>query len=173
MRARASTDEILTDCGTETKAPDVIDPRSAIEKLIFTCDMRNDDGDFDGVGELFAHATIGIAGMAEVVCQGAQGTADQFRRVTRVYAEGGARTHHLSTNLIIDVDEVDGSATCSSHYVMYQQTDTLPLQPINTGRNFDTFERVAGVWRWKSRHITVLLSGDMSHHLVQDTTPFT
>ena len=149
------------------------DARSEIERLIFTCDMRNDAGDFDGVGELFAHATIGIAGMGEVVCEGAQATADQFRSVTRVYPEGGARTHHLSTNLIFDIDEVDGSATCSSHYVMYQQTDTLPLQPINAGRNFDTFERVAGVWRWKRRYITVLLSGDMSHHLVQDTTPFT
>ena len=28
-----------------------------ISRLIFTCDQRNDDGDFDGVGELFAHAT--------------------------------------------------------------------------------------------------------------------
>ena len=81
------------------------DARSDIERLIFTCDMRNDAGDFDGVGELFAHATIGIAGMAEVACEGAQGTADQFRSVTRVYPEGGARTHHLSTNLIIEVDE--------------------------------------------------------------------
>jgi hypothetical protein len=55
---------------------------------------------------------------------------------------------------------------------LYQQTDTLPLQPINAGRNLDTFERVAGVWRWKRRFITVLFSGDMSQHLVQDTTPF-
>lgn len=151
----------------------MVDPRSEIERLIFTCDMRNDDGDFAGVGQLFAHATIGIAGMAEVVCEGAQATADQFRAVTRVYPEGGARTHHLSTNLIFDIDEVEGAATCMSNYVMYQQTDTLPLQPINAGRNLDTFERVAGVWRWKRRYITVLFSGDMSHHLVQDTTPFT
>jgi hypothetical protein len=151
----------------------VSDPRSEIERLIFTCDMLNDAGDFDGVGQLFAHATIGIEGMADVVCEGAQATADQFRNVTRVYPEGGARTHHLSTNLIFDIDEVGGVATCSSHYVMYQQTDTLPLQPINAGRNFDTFERVAADWRWKRRYITVLLSGDMSHHLVQDATPFT
>jgi hypothetical protein len=149
------------------------DARSEIERLIFTCDMRNDAGDFDGVGELFANATIGIAGMGEVVCEGAKGTADQFRAVTRVYPEGGARTHHLSTNLMFDIDDAAGTATCSSHYEMYQQTDALPLQPINAGRNLDTFERVDGSWRWKRRYITVLFSGDMSQHLVQDTTPFT
>ena len=149
------------------------DARSDIERLIFTCDMLNDAGDFDGVGRLFAHASIGIAGMGENVCEGADATANQFRSVTRVYPEGGARTHHLSTNLIFDIDEVGGVATVSSHYVMYQQTDELPLQPINAGRNLDTFERVAGEWRWKRRYITVLLSGDMSHHLVQDATPFT
>jgi hypothetical protein len=110
--------------------------------------------------------------MGDVVCEGAKGTADQFRNVTRVYPEGGARTHHLSTNLIVDVDDGAGTATCWSNYVMFQQTDALPLQPINAGRNFDTFERVDGKWRWKHRMIHVLLSGEMSHHLVQQATPF-
>ena len=149
------------------------DARTQIEKLIFQCDMYNDAGDFDQVGRLFAHATIGIDGMGDVVCQGAKGTADQFRMATRVYPEGGARTHHVSTNLILDIDEANGVATCSSHYVMYQATDALPLQPINAGRNFDTFERVDDTWRWKHRQISVLLSGNMAHHLVQDVTPFT
>lgn len=148
------------------------DARHEISKLIFTCDQRNDAGDFDGVGELFAHASIGVSGMGDVVCTGAKETADQFRRVTRVYPEGGARTHHVSTNLIIEVDEEAGTATCQSHYVMYQQTDELPLQPIDAGRNNDEFERVDGTWRWTRRHITVLLHGDLSHHLVQDLTPF-
>jgi len=148
------------------------DARHEISKLIFTCDQRNDDGDFDGVGELFAHATIGVEDMGDVVCEGAEGTAEQFRITTQVYPEGGARTHHISTNLIIDVDEEAGTATCQSHYVMYQQTDALPLQPIDAGRNTDTFERVDGVWRWKRRYIKVLLHGNLSHHLKAGTTPF-
>lgn len=149
------------------------DTRTEIERLIFQCDAFNDDADFDAVGRLFAHGSIGVSGMGEVVCSGAEATAAQFRNVTRTYAEGGARTHHLSTNLIVDIDETAGTATCWSNYVMYQQTDDLPLQPINAGRNFDTFERVDGTWRWKHRMIHAKYFGDMSHHLKQDTTPFT
>ena len=148
------------------------DARSQIERLIFECDMHNDAGDFAQVGKLFAHATIGIDGMGDAVCEGEQGTADQFRLATRVYPEGGARTHHLSTNLIFAIDDAKGVATCSSHYIMYQATDDLPLQAINAGRNFDTFERIDGTWRWKHRQIRVLLAGNMAHHLVQDVTPF-
>jgi len=151
---------------------DVCEARHAIAKLIFTCDERNDAGDFDAVGALFAHATIGVSGMGDVVCEGAKGVADQFRAVTQIYPEGGARTHHLSTNLIIDVDIDAGTATCQSHYVMFQQTDELPLQPIDCGRNHDTFERVDGTWRWKRRYITVLLHGNYAHHLIQNLTPF-
>ena len=149
------------------------DARTEIERLIFLCDAYNDAGDFDAVGQLFAHASIGVSGMADVVCEGAEGTANQFRTTTRSYPEGGARTHHLSTNLIIDVAESAGTSTCWSNYVMFQQTDELPLQAINCGRNFDTFERVDNAWRWKKRNINVTLVGEMSHHLVMDTTPFT
>jgi hypothetical protein len=150
----------------------VSDPKTEIARLIFTCDQRNDDADFDGVGELFAHATIGVAGMGDVVCQGAEQTAAQFRATTLVYADGGARTHHLSTNLVIDVDEDRGVATCQSNYVMFQQTEALALQPIDAGRNFDEFELVDGAWRWKRRFIRVMLHGDLSHHLKPATTPF-
>jgi hypothetical protein len=149
------------------------DSRYEISKLIFTCDQRNDDGDFDGVGELFAHASIGVEGMGDDIAAGAEQIARQFRDTTQVYEPGGARTHHLSTNLIIEVDEDAGTATCQSHYVMFQQTDALPLQPINAGRNYDTFECMDGVWRWKKRYIRVMFSGDMSHHLKAATTPFT
>ncbi len=147
--------------------------RDDISRLIFMCDQRNDDGDFDGVGELFAHASIGVEGMGDAVAQGAEAIAAQFRNATRVYENGSARTHHISTNLIVNVDEDAGTATCQSHYVMYQQTDELPLQPINAGRNFDEFTRVDGEWRWTKRYIRVLFTGNMAHHLKPATTPFT
>jgi hypothetical protein len=151
----------------------VSDPYQEIARLIFLCDQRNDDGDFDGVGELFFNGVVEVEGMPDGVVKGAKQVADQFRRATQVYQEGGARTHHMSSNLIIDVDEEAGTARCQSHYVMFQATEGLPLQPINTGRNMDEFERVDGVWQWKRRFIRALLFGDMTHHLQAHTTPFT
>ncbi len=149
------------------------DSYQEIARLIFLCDQRNDNGDFDGVGELFFDGVVEVEGMPDGVVKGATEVADQFRRATRVYQVGGARTHHMSSNLIIDLDEEAGTATCQSHYVMFQATEGLPLQPINTGRNMDHFERVDGVWRWKKRFIKALLFGDMTHHLQAHTTPFT
>jgi hypothetical protein len=83
-----------------------------------------------------------------------------------------ALTHHLSTNLVIDVDEDAGTATARSYYSMLQATDALPLQIIDAGYNTDRFERVDGEWRWVDRYITVELHGDLTHHLHARTTPF-
>ena len=41
----------------------------------------------------------------------------------------------------------------------------LPLQPIACGRYDDVFEKTAGTWRFRSKHIEVTLLGDMSQHL--------
>jgi len=147
--------------------------RAAISRLVYLCDEYNDTAQFDKVGELFSHGEIGVEGMGDVVCAGAQQTAEQFRRTTQVYDTGGARTHHASTNLIIDVDLEHGAATCDSHYTMYQQTEELPLQVVLAGRNHDTFRLVDGEWRWHRRFIKVDLQGDLSHHLAGQETPFT
>lgn len=146
--------------------------RAQISRLIYLCDLYNDFAEFDKVGELFADAEIGVAGMGDVVCRGAQETAAQFRSTTRVYPEGGARTHHQSTNLVIDVDLEAGAASCLSRYIMLQQADDLPLQTVLAGRNEDTFVLVDGAWRWKRRYIHVDLQGDLSRHLKAAATPF-
>ena len=73
---------------------------------------------------------------------------------------------------MIDVDEAGGTTGSRSVYVMLQQTDELPLQVIDAGRNTDTFTKVGGAWQWTERYINVELHGDLSHHLFMDTTPF-
>ena len=146
--------------------------RAAISRLIFLCDKHNDAAEFDKVGELFAHGEIGVEGMGDSVASGAEAVAAQFRNATRVYPEGGARTHHSSTNLIIDVDLDKGTASCHSRYTMMQQTDEFPLQVVLAGNNQDSFELVDGEWRWKRRYIIVELAGDLSHHLQGSATPF-
>ena len=148
--------------------------REDIARLIFTCDDRNDRGDFAGVGELFAHGTVRVKDM-EGSWSGADAVAAQFARATQVYprVDGvSALTHHMSTNLVVTIDEAAGVATARSCYTMLQATDDLPLQIIDAGHNVDRFERVDGKWRWIDRFITVELHGDLSHHLHPQVTPF-
>ena len=150
----------------------VEEARAAISRLVFLCDDYNDAAEFDKVGELFRYGEIGVKGMGDAVCRGAEETAAQFRAATQVYPEGGARTHHSSTNLIINVDLDGGTAVCRSRYTMHQQTDDMPLQTVLAGHNEDSFALVEGEWRWVRRYITVDLQGDLSHHLQAAATPF-
>ncbi|MNH44572.1 hypothetical protein D3C79_1067710 [compost metagenome] len=49
---------------------------------------------------------------------------------------------------------------------MLQATDTLPLQPIASGRYLDEFVRMDGVWRFSFRDYSHLdMMGDLSAHL--------
>jgi len=148
--------------------------REAIARLIYACDDHNDRGDFAGVGALFAHGTVRVKDM-DGSWTGSDAVATQFAHATKVYpvADGlSALTHHLSTNLVIDVDEDAGTATARSYYTMLQGVDDLPLQIIDAGYNTDRFERIDGEWRWIDRYITVELHGDLTHHLHPRTTPF-
>jgi hypothetical protein len=151
-----------------------VSSREAIARLIFACDDHNDRGDFVGVGALFAHGTVRVKDM-DGSWTGADAVTTQFAHATKVYPVDDGRsalTHHLSTNVVIDVDEEAGTATARSYYTMLQATDDLPLQIIDAGFNTDRFERVDGEWRWLDRFITVELHGDLTHHLHPRTTPF-
>ncbi|MBV8930111.1 MAG: nuclear transport factor 2 family protein, partial [Mycobacteriaceae bacterium] len=83
-----------------------------------------------------------------------------------VHPDGTPRTKHVVTNPIIEIDE--NTATCRSYYTVLQQTDTLPLQVIVSGRYHDRFERVEGRWRFCYRDYSLMdLIGDLSQHLRQ------
>ena len=80
----------------------------------------------------------------------------------RLY-DGKPRTRHLTSNSIIDVDEVAGTASARSVYVVFQATETLPLQPIISGRYRDRFARSDdGSWHFVERGFAVDLAGDLS-----------
>ena len=97
--------------------------------------------------------------------------ADLYRRTNKVHPDGTLRTRHFTTNLMVDIDEAGDTATARSAFVVLQQTPTLALQPIVTGRYRDRFERVNGSWRFAARHITVDHVGDVSEHLAFDLGP--
>ena len=106
----------------------------AITKLIYTYAERIDDGDFAGIGELFAHATLTFEGFGDAVT-GHDAIERLFTRSTRRYEDGTPRTKHVMTNVMVDVAD-DGSTASSSWYftVLQAVPGALALQPVIAGR---------------------------------------
>lgn len=146
------------------------DARAEIASLLFTYAGLVDAGDFDAVGRLFAHGRLTDGGALDV--RGAEAVAALYRRTTRLHPDTGTpKTQHLVTNLVIEVDEQAGTASCNARYSVLQQTATLPLQPIIAGRYADRFERADGAWRFVEKRFFVDLVGDVSQHLLVELHP--
>ena len=144
------------------------DARGQIENLLYRYAELIDEGRFDALGELFTHAEL-LDPAGAVMARGAGEAAQNFHRSTRLYPDSGTpRTKHVTTNLLVEVDEAAGTATCRSNYVVLQQTEKVPLQPIITGRYHDRFERADGRWRCASRRYFVDQVGDLSQHLLYE-----
>ena len=138
------------------------DAHEQIRNLLGRYCERMDAGDFAGLAELFAAATLADEN-GNVFATGADEMRTMWERQTILY-DGSPRTRHITANPVIDVD--GGSAQCTSSYVVFQGTDGQPLQPIVTGRYADTFARDdAGQWRFTQRRYAIDHVGDLSHHL--------
>ena len=138
----------------------------AIRNLLGAYCERIDAGDFAGVGWLFAHGAL-ADGEGRELARGAEAVEAFYAAGTRLH-DGSPRTKHLVTNVILDVDEGAGRAEARSSYLVLQQVDDGPLQPIITGRYRDTFEHADGAWRFTERRFFVDLVGDLSRHLAYD-----
>lgn len=147
-----------------------MDPATEITNLLYTYAERVDAGDFAGVAELLAHARVTDAS-GRLDLRGAPAVQRLYEATTRRYPDTGTpKTKHVVSNPILDIDEANGTATCRSHYVVWQRTDTLPLQAIITGRYHHDFERIDGRWRIASHRFFVDLVGDVSQHLLVGLT---
>jgi 3-phenylpropionate/cinnamic acid dioxygenase small subunit len=133
----------------------------AIAHLVHAYAERLDEGDLDGVAALFDHATYGRPGGP--VRRGAAEVRAALE-VVRLH-EGTPRTKHVTTNLIVEVDEAAGTATARSYFTVLQATLALPLQPILAGRYHDRFVRSGGGWRFSERLILLDLTGELREHL--------
>ncbi len=144
----------------------------AVHELLLRYAECVDRADFDGVGDLFAHATLRSNAGPEAV-RGREAVRDLYAATNRIHGDGTPRTHHLVTNVIVEV-AVDpggaeaGRATARSYFVAFQATSALALQPIVAGRYHDTFECVDGRWRFAERMTLVDLVGDLSQYMAVD-----
>jgi 3-phenylpropionate/cinnamic acid dioxygenase small subunit len=142
----------------------VPDNARSIENLIYTYAERIDAGDLAGVAALFAHGRIEAA--PGVIVEGVDAVRHLYETSTRLYDDGTPRSRHVTTNVMVEVDEAAGTGSSRSYYTVFQQTDDLPLQPIIAGHYHDTFHRVDGSWWFDTRRMFVDLTGDLSHHLL-------
>jgi len=124
---------------------------------------RIDAGDFQGVGDLFAHGALTEPAGTELA-RGSEAVAAFYAAGTLLH-DGSPRTKHLVTNVVLDIYEEAGTAAVRSSYLVLQQVGDRPLQPIITGHYHDTFECPEGPWRFSERRFFVDLVGDLSQHL--------
>ena len=143
----------------------------AITTLMFRYAEYIDAADFDAIADLFAGAVMTNEGVAGEI-KGGEAIKQLYVSTNRVHDDGTLRTRHLTSNVIVDLDEVAGTATARSAFVVFQQTAELPLQPIVTGRYRDRFARSGHDWHFAQRHIVVDHVGDVREHLAFDLAAF-
>lgn len=139
---------------------------AAVTALVHGYAERIDAGDFAGVADLLADADLTADGQP-VPVRGREAVLRRYEGTTRRYDDGTPRTRHVTTNLVVEVDESAGTAAARSYYTVLQAVPPdFPLQAIICGRYRDRFTCVGGGWRFAARHIAVDLIGDLSHHLL-------
>jgi ketosteroid isomerase-like protein len=125
----------------------------AIENLVSSYAFLNDDADFAGLGDLFADAVCTLDG---ITARGRQEVEALARNIIDVGADGRSTTSHEITNIMIEVDEVGGTAIGRAYWTLYQAVSGTPRQPVLSGRYLDRFERRDGRWRFAERTATSL-----------------
>ena len=131
----------------------------AITKLIYTYAERIDAGDFAGVAEVFADATLTFEGFGDAVA-GREAIEALYARTTRRYEDGTPRTKHVMTNVMVDVADDGETASSRSYFTVLQAVPgALALQPVIAGRYRHTYARADGRWRVATMHITIDLVG--------------
>jgi 3-phenylpropionate/cinnamic acid dioxygenase small subunit len=79
--------------------------------------------------------------------------------------DGQPRTKHVTTNVVVDVDEDAGTATATAYVTIFQAVPDFPLQPIFAGRYQDELARIDGRWWFTNRVVVNDLYGDISRHV--------
>jgi ketosteroid isomerase-like protein len=146
-------------------------PSERIATLLYTYAERIDAGDFAGVAEIFAHATLTFEGFGDAV-SGAPAVQALYERTTRRYEDGTPRTKHVMTNVMVEVADDGTSATSRSYFTVLQAVPgVLALQPVIAGRYRHTYAQADGRWQITAMHIVIDLVGELGHHMLLDLLP--
>ena len=142
-----------------------------IENLIYQYAESFDLGDFETLAELFKDGEINW--MADLWCKrGYQQILEMTTAAIRIYEDTGTPcTKNIISNLIIDIDEENITATSRSNFMVYQERSDWPMEVIISGRYQDAFVRSEQGWRFSERAILTDYYGDLSRHLLISLEP--
>jgi SnoaL-like domain len=136
----------------------VSDSVKQITDLMFRYAELFDTGRFDEFAALFEH---GRWHRAE---PGAAAARAWIEANVQLY-DGLTRTKHVTTNVVVDVDEAADTARATAYVTIFQAAPDFPLQPIFAGRYQDELARIDGRW-WFTRRVVVNdLYGDIGRHV--------
>jgi SnoaL-like domain len=148
------------------------DSATEVSNLIARYAELIDLGDLDGVADLLGEAGVG-SGDGSALLSGRDAIREMFTSTTRIHPDGTPGTKHVTTNLILEIDEETGTARARTYWTVLQAVEGLPLQPILAGRYHDRFARGDTGWRFTERRYLIDLVGDVSRHMLshQPTPP--
>ena len=105
-----------------------------IRALLHAYAVRLDDGDLDGVAELFADASFRSPAGTHLT-----GTAEVRRMYDAVQLyDGVPLTRHLITGAVVDVADDATTARSRCQFVVVQAAGGSPLAPVLAGRYVDS-----------------------------------
>jgi hypothetical protein len=154
------------------RAVDLLLSHREIEQQIYRMGYLLEAGDFDGVGDLLAHATFGADRIGRRVFEGREQIRDQYRRTNIVYPEGGRRTKEVYSNVLIDIDLGAGTARSTTSFTVAQQVPGARFELLVAGRYEDEWARVDGAWRWTDRYIVAQYHNDLDRHMHPGSQPY-
>jgi hypothetical protein len=144
----------------------MISHEQAIANLVARYAFLVDDGDFAGLGRLFAHGELILNDSPPVV--GAAGVEQFAHRALQLHGDGNGggtpATRHVISNLLIEIDADGLRAEAEAYYTVFQALPDFPLQPIACGRYRDTFKRLDERWVYAQKIVRTVLVGDVSRH---------
>lgn len=140
----------------------MISHEQAITNLIYRYAFLVDDGDFAGLGTLFADGQLTLNNAPAAI--GADAVERFAHASLRIHNDGTPGTRHVISNVIIEIDDDALAAHAEAYYTVFQALPDFPLQPIACGRYQDRFVRHGDRWIYKEKIVRTGLMGDLSRH---------
>jgi hypothetical protein len=154
------------------RAVELLTAQREIEQQIYRMGYLLEAADFDGVGELLAHATFGADKIGRKVFSGKNEITAQYARTNIVYPEGGRRTKEIYTNVLVDLDLDAGTASSITSFTVAQQVPGGRFELLVAGRYEDEWRRVDGRWRWFDRYVVAQYHNDLDGHMHSGSQPY-